>query len=74
MLEGNRFLPVTGTPIWKIVRMSTILAVWEPEPLTVATSMEKSFTSEAFSKIFEGPDWVSIGFVSLVRACAAEPS
>ena len=37
MLEGKRFLPLTGTPIWKMVRMRILLADWEPEPLTVAT-------------------------------------
>ena len=37
MFEGNRFLPDTGTPIWKIERSSTRFAVWLPEPLTVAT-------------------------------------
>ena len=52
MLDGNRFLPVTGTPIWKMVRMRTMLAVWEPEPLTVATSMEKSFTYERSFQAF----------------------
>jgi hypothetical protein len=53
--------------------MSTILAVWEPEPLTVATSMEKSFTSERLSTVFEGSVWVSIGFFSLVVSDGANP-
>jgi hypothetical protein len=37
MFDGNMFLPETGTPIWKIDRSSTRLAVWLPDPLTVAT-------------------------------------
>src|SRR5512141_2800272 len=36
------FFPETGTPIWKMDRMSTRFAVWLPEPLTVATWMLKS--------------------------------
>src|SRR6185312_4328520 len=44
ILEGNRFLPETGTPIWKMVRSSTVLALCDPEPLTVATCMLKSLT------------------------------
>src|SRR5919108_5574519 len=45
MFEGNRFLPETGTPIWKIVRSSTVLADCEPEPFTVATWMLRSLTT-----------------------------
>src|ERR1041384_3035332 len=44
MFDGNMFLPDTGTPIWKIDRSSTMLAVWLPDPLTVATWMAKSLT------------------------------
>src|ERR671913_640317 len=44
ILDGKRFLPETGTPIWKIDRSSTRLAVWLPEPLTVATWILKSLT------------------------------
>ena len=36
MFEGKRFLPETGTPIWKMARSSVVLAVWLPEPLTVS--------------------------------------
>src|SRR5262245_44556699 len=43
MLEGKRFFPETGTPIWKMARMSVVFAVWLPEPFTVATWMQKSF-------------------------------
>ena len=44
MFEGNRFLPETGIPIWKMERNRTRLAVWLPDPLTVATWMLKSLT------------------------------
>src|SRR5262245_29090691 len=43
MFEGKRFLPETGTPIWKMARRRVVFAVWLPEPLTVATWIEKSF-------------------------------
>src|SRR5262245_1801291 len=46
MFEGKRFLPLTGTPIWKMARSSTELAVWLPEPFTVATWMLKSLTTD----------------------------
>ena len=39
------FLPETGMPIWKMDRISTELAVWLPDPLTVATWMLKSLTT-----------------------------
>jgi hypothetical protein len=44
MFEGNMFLPETGMPIWKMDRISTELAVWLPDPFTVATCMLKSLT------------------------------
>ena len=44
MFDGNRFLPDTGMPIWKSDRMRIRLAVWLPEPLTVATWMLNSLT------------------------------
>src|SRR6185312_11540692 len=44
MFDGNRFLPDTGTPIWKMLRNSTVFADCDPEPFTVATWMLKSFT------------------------------
>ena len=37
MFEGNMFLPDTGTPIRRIDRSNTRLAVWLPDPLIVAT-------------------------------------
>jgi hypothetical protein len=45
MLEGKRFLPLTGTPIAKILRRRTLLADCEPDPFTVATWILKSFTT-----------------------------
>src|SRR6185436_14090584 len=42
MFEGNMFFPETGMPIWKMERIKTLLAVWLPEPFTVATCMLKS--------------------------------
>src|SRR5215831_3153787 len=42
MLEGKRFLPETGIPIWKMVRMRMLFEDWLPEPLAVATWIEKS--------------------------------
>ena len=37
MFDGNMFFPDTGTPIERIDRNNTRLAVWLPDPLTVAT-------------------------------------
>ena len=49
MFDGNMFLPETGTPIRRIDRSRTMLAVWLPEPLTVATWMLKSLTTRWLS-------------------------
>jgi hypothetical protein len=45
MFEGNRFLPLTGIPIAKMLLSRTLLADCEPEPFTVATLMLKSLTT-----------------------------
>src|SRR5262245_47529913 len=45
MFDGNMFLPETGTPIRRIERSRTRLAVWLPDPLTVATWMLKSLAT-----------------------------
>ena len=73
MFDGNMFLPDTGTPIWKIERSRTRLAVWLPDPLTVATWMLKSLTIAA------GGGWArptgtatSLGDMELLRGEAAE--
>src|SRR4030081_3884705 len=42
MLEGKTFLGATGIPILKIARVNTRLAVWLPDPLTVAAWMVRS--------------------------------
>ena len=44
MLDGKRFLPLTGTPMPKILFSRTLLADCDPEPFTVATWMLKSLT------------------------------
>src|SRR5262245_3788040 len=44
MLDGKRFLPLTGMPILKNARIRVLLAVWLPEPLTVAATIAKSLT------------------------------
>src|SRR5579863_5554017 len=44
MFEGKRFLPDTGTPIRKIERISRLLALDDPVPLTFASFSAKSFT------------------------------
>jgi hypothetical protein len=50
MLDGNRFLPDTGIPILNRERKMVVFAVWLPDPFTVPTVMEKSFT--IFSDIY----------------------
>ena len=37
MLEGKRFFPDTGIPIWKIDRIRMLFEDMLPEPLAVAT-------------------------------------
>src|SRR5579863_9975146 len=44
MFDGKRFLPETGTPMRKIERMSRLLALDDPVPLTLASFKAKSFT------------------------------
>src|SRR5438309_7799062 len=44
MLEGKTFFGATGIPIAKIARVSTRLADWLPEPLTVAAWKVRSLT------------------------------
>jgi hypothetical protein len=40
------FLPLTGTPIWKMVRIRIKFADWLPVPLEVATVMTTSLTTD----------------------------
>jgi len=51
MLDGKRFLPLTGMPILKIALRMVVLAVDEPLPFTVPTVIEKSFTTFWFIKL-----------------------
>src|SRR5690242_15871809 len=63
MLEGKRFLPDTGTPIWKMARRSVVFAVWLPEPLTVATWIVKSFVAAVNGTLeFWSADMASLDF------------
>src|SRR6187402_3194977 len=64
MFDGKRFLPETGTPIWKIERRSTRLAVWLPDPLTVATWMLKSLMTGAR---WDASAVAALGTVELIR-------
>ena len=43
MLLGNRFFPLTGTPISNIEFRRIRLDDWDPVPLAVATLITKSF-------------------------------
>jgi hypothetical protein len=45
ILEGKRFLPLTGIPIRNRARRRARFEVWLPEPFAVATTIEKSFTT-----------------------------
>src|ERR1700761_2254190 len=56
MLEGNRFLPETGTPIPKMLFSKTLLADCEPDPLTVATWMLKSLTTRLEASCTDAPE------------------
>ena len=42
MFEGKTFFGATGMPILKIARVRTRLAVWLPDPLTVAAWIVRS--------------------------------
>ena len=46
---GTCSCPTPGTPIRRIDRSSTMLAVWLPDPLTVATWMLKSLTTRCLA-------------------------
>src|SRR5215467_13037933 len=79
MFEGNRFLPETGTPIWKMLRSKTVLADCDPEPLTVATWMVYQVGRPA---MFEGnrflpetgtPIWKMLRSKTVLADCDPEP-
>ena len=51
MLLGNRFFPLTGTPISNIELSRIRLDDWDPVPLAVATLITKSFIDTSISGI-----------------------
>ncbi len=51
MLLGNRFFPLTGTPISNIEFRRIRLDDWDPVPLAVATLITKSFIDTSISGI-----------------------
>ena len=59
MLDGNRFLPLTGMPILNSARSRAVLAVWLPEPFLVATMMANMFTTGGRSTVC-GPPCTSL--------------
>src|SRR5580658_6854189 len=71
MLEGKRFLPLTGTPMAKILRSRTLLADCEPEPLTVAIWMLKSLVT-GFGEAAVAVSPCADGAPALVVAMGAE--
>jgi hypothetical protein len=52
MFDGNIFLPLTGTPIWKMDLIKMRLADWLPVPLEVATVMTMSLTIGSTTAVF----------------------
>ena len=61
MFDGNMFLPDTGMPISRMERSSTRLAVWLPDPLTVATWMLKSLTTLVRAGVVFSCETTSVG-------------
>src|SRR5262245_534550 len=49
MLEGKRFLALIGMPMRNSDLAKMLFADWLPVPLTVATSIERSFTDTRVS-------------------------
>src|ERR1700679_297716 len=64
MFDGKRFLPLTGTPMAKMLRSKMLLADCEPEPLTVAIWMLKSLITGLGEAGSPGAAW------SPERSCA----
>src|SRR5215471_8251922 len=54
MFDGNIFLPLTGMPILKSARSRQLLAVWLPDPLTVAATIVKLLIPAWLSRISVG--------------------
>src|SRR5438552_10208992 len=67
MFEGNTFFGATGIPMWKIALVRTRLAVWLPEPLTVAAWMVRSLTMGSVTFDFR------YGGLRILRACRVGP-
>src|SRR5690242_21572731 len=65
MLDGNRFFPETGTPIWKMARSSTMFDDCDPDPFAVATWIEKSFTTGPRAADREAPWVVEVWFSAM---------
>src|SRR5581483_1082847 len=64
MFDGNRFLPETGIPIWKMLRRRTVLELCDPEPFTVATWILMSFTTR-FCSIRPEASWSATSVVAI---------
>src|SRR5882672_3568371 len=68
MLEGKRFFALIGMPIRNSDLAKMLFADWLPVPLTVATSIERSFTVTRVSLRAWGIVRVSGGFMEVVFA------
>src|SRR4029077_18784356 len=66
MLEGKTFFGATGIPMWKMALVSTRLAVWLPDPLTVAAWMVRSLTMGSVT-------WERIQDSTRLHVCASIP-
>jgi hypothetical protein len=73
MFEGKRFLPETGIPIWNRARRRTVFEDCEPEPLAVATWMEKSFTTGPRAAGREDGSLVGVSVTAIVGSSAPVP-
>src|SRR5262249_39602914 len=65
MFDGNMFLPETGTPIRKIDRRRTRLALWLPDRLTVGPCMLTSLTFRRASSSEPIPIKLDVGLISI---------
>src|SRR5487761_1897144 len=69
------FLPLTGIPMRKRARTRTLLAVWLPDPLTVAATMQKLLTPAGLSwrSVTSGPLCTLVVLMKPVATPAPEP-
>src|SRR5690348_13354379 len=74
MLDGKMFLPLTGMPILKRARRRVLLAVWLPEPLTVAATMVKLLTPAGLSSMSVGSTlrWTLVALMRPLNLSARE--